>query len=279
MPNETRHTLRYRILRYTPNLVRDEWVNIGVFLEEIPPAVSAEAPQKEGARRALRLLEEASEFARVRRLHPSADENLLRALAPEFEARLHGAEAEVSAYLAKLDQALSNVLQFSPQRAVLAENFEAEMDRLYHEHVSVPSRARGGVVESTKDWIRSRLNDIFRRRRILDKMERGVRVEEFTQPGDPFRIDYSYRYNGTRGYLHAVPLARDYSQAKVLAYTAERIRARAPHVEFSAITEVAPSPENSRHQFIMRLFEDQQIAILPLSRVEEFAESLRPRLR
>jgi hypothetical protein len=279
MPDETRHTLRYRILRYTPNLVRDEWVNIGVFLEEVSPAVSAEAPQKDGPRRALRLLEEASEFARVRRLHPSADENLLRALAPEFEARLHGAEAEVNSYLAKLDQTLSNVLQFSPQRAVLAENFEAEMDRLYHEHVSVPSRARGGVVESTKDWIRSRLNDIFRRRRILDKMERGVRVEEFTQPGDPFRIDYSYRYNGTRGYLHAVPLARDYSQAKVLAYTAERIRARAPHVEFSAITEVAPSPENSRHQFIMRLFEDQQIAILPLSRVEEFAESLRPRLR
>lgn len=275
MPDEQRHTLRYRILRYTPNLIRDEWVNVGVFLEEVaPPAAPSFAP-----RRAMRLVEEASEFARVRRLHPSADEDLLRALAPEFEARLRGAEADVSAYLAKLDQTLSNALQFSSQRAVLAENFDAEMDRLYHEHVALPARTRGGMVESTKNWIRARLNDIFKRRRILDKMERGVRVDEFTQPGDPFRIDYSYRYNGTRGYLHAVPLARDYSQAKVLAYTAERIRARAAHVEFSAITEVAPSPENPRHQFIMRLFEDQQIKILPLSGAEAFAESLRPRLR
>ena len=36
MPDETRNMLRYRILRYTPNLVRDEWVNIGVLLEEGP---------------------------------------------------------------------------------------------------------------------------------------------------------------------------------------------------------------------------------------------------
>jgi len=275
MPDEPRQTLRYRILRYTPNLIRDEWLNIGVFLEEISPG-SAPSP---AARRAMRLVEDASEFARVRRLHPSADETLLRGLAPEFEAQLAGTEKSVSEYVAKLDQTLSNVLQFSPQRAVLAENFDAEMDRLYHEHVALPSRSRGGVVESTKNWIRSRLNDIFKRRRILDKLERGVRVDQFTQPGDPFRIDYSYRYNGTRGYLHAIPLARDYSQAKVLAYTAERIRARAESVEFSAITEVAPSPDNPRHQFIMRLFGDQHIQILPLSGVEAFAESLRPRLR
>ena len=45
----------YRILRYTPNLVRDEWVNIGVLLED--PG---------GRRRAMRLIEEPAEFARVR---------------------------------------------------------------------------------------------------------------------------------------------------------------------------------------------------------------------
>jgi hypothetical protein len=277
MPDEQHQTLRYRILRYTPNLVRDEWINIGVLLEEVLPASYAiDAP---AARRAVRLVDEGSEFNRVRRLHPSADETLLRSLGPEFESRLSGSEKQVSEYLAKLDQTLSNILQFSPQRAVLAENFDAEMDRLYREHVAVPSRTRAGIVESTKDWIRSRLNDIFKRRHILDKLDRGVRVQEYTQPGDPFRIDYAYRYNGTRGYLHAVPLGRDYSSAKVFAYTAGRIRAQSPHVEFTAITEVPPSAENRRHEFIMRLFEDQQISMLPLSRVEAFAESLRPRLR
>lgn len=277
MPDEQPQTLRYRILRYTPNLVRDEWINVGVLLEQIPGA--PDVSDGPAARRVVRMLDDERGFSRLRRLHSTADENLLRNLAPEFEARLNGTEGDVNAYLAKLNDSLSNVLQFGPQRAVLAENFDAELDRLYREHVAPLPSTRPSIVESTKEWIRSRLNDIFRRRRILDKMEHGVRVEEFTQPGDPFRIDYSYRYNGTRGYLHAVPLGRDYSTAKVFAYTADRIRAKSTHAKFFAVTEVSPSPENRRHEFILRLFEDRRISVLPLSRVESFAESLRPLLR
>src|SRR5271154_7259397 len=66
----------YRILRYTPNLVRDEWVNIGVLVFD----------PRSGERR-LRLIEEQDEYTRVRRLHPEADESLLRALRDNLEDR------------------------------------------------------------------------------------------------------------------------------------------------------------------------------------------------
>jgi hypothetical protein len=138
---------------------------------------------------------------------------------------------------------------------------------------------RGEIIENTRAWFRTRLNDIFRRRGIWGKLQRGVRVEEFTQPGDPLRLDYAYRYNGTRGYIQAVALGRDPSQAKVLAYTSECIRARAANSEFTAITEVEPERENPRHQFIARLLAEQRIAVVPLNRVEKFAEDLRPRLQ
>lgn len=268
MPEERPSTLRYRILRYTPNLIRDEWVNVGLLLEEV-----------DGPRRAMRMIEEASEIARVRRLHPTADENLLRALPAEFDARLRAPEAEVRTYLEKIGQTLSNVLQFSPQKGLLAEDFDAELDRLFRDHIAPPPSVRGGIVENTRAWIRTRLNDVFRRHRILGKLEKGVRVEEFTQPGDPMRLDYAYRYNGTRGYLQTVALGRDPSQAKVLAYTAECIRARAANSEFTAITEIEPVRDNPRHQFIARLFEEQRISVVPLNRIERFAEDLRPRLR
>ncbi|MDR3720808.1 MAG: DUF3037 domain-containing protein [Candidatus Acidoferrales bacterium] len=215
MAEETRNMLRFRVLRYAPNVVRDEWVNVGVLLEEV-----------DGPRRAIRLIEDASEIARVRRLHPGADEDLLRALPSEFDARLRAPEAEVRTYLEKLDQTLSNVLQLSPQRGLLANDFDTELDRLFHDYVERPPSSRTGIVENTRAWIRGRLNDVFRRHRILGKLERSVRVEEFTQPGDPLHLDYAYRYNGTRGYIHTVALGRDASQAKVLAYTAECIRAR-----------------------------------------------------
>jgi len=268
MPEETGNTFRYRVLRYTPNLIRDEWVNIGVLLEEV-----------NGARRAVRLVEENSEIARVRRLHPGADENVLRALPADIDARLRAPEAEAQRYLEKLGDTLSNVLQFSPARAVIAEDFDAEIERLYHDYVAPPARARGGIAENTVGWIRNRLRDVFRRHRVFERMDHGVRVEEFTQPGDPLRLDYGYRYNGTRGFVHAVALGRDPAQAKVLSYTAECIRARAANSEFTAITEIEPSPQNPRHQFVAKLFEEQHISVVALNRVEQFAERLRPRLQ
>jgi hypothetical protein len=268
MPNENLNTLSYRILRYTPNLVRDEWVNIGVLLED-------------PARRRLRarLIEEPAELARVRRIHPNADEELLRALPRDFESQIAAAGSEPAAYLAKLDETLSNVLQLSPQKAVLAEDFDAELDRLYRDHVAPPQRARAGLFENTRAWIRTRINEAFRRSRILDRMERGVRVEEFTQPGDPLRLDYAYRYNGTRGYLHALSLARDPAQAKVLAYTTECVRAKIPTSEFTAITEVEPRPDDARQQFVVRLLAEQKIDILPVVRLDALANRLRPRLQ
>jgi hypothetical protein len=266
MPEEQQTALHYRILRYTPDLIRDEWVNIGVLLEQV-----------DGRKRAMRLIEEPSEIARVRRLHPNADEELLRGLPGEFELRLHEPEEAVRTYLEKLGQTLSNVIQFGPQKAVVAGDFEAELDRLYHDQVAPPARARGGIVESTRAWIKARFNDVLQRRHV-PHLERSIRVEEFTQAGDPLRLDYGFR-KGVRGFLHAVALGRDASQAKVLAYTAEHIRARLALCEFTAITEAEPLLENARHQFIVKLLAEQDIFIVPLSRAEKFVEELRVRLQ
>lgn len=263
---EPRNTYRYRVLRYTPNVARDEWVNIGILLEELGGSSGAE-------RRALRVIEQQSEMARVKRLHPNADEALLRSLPGEFESL----DGEAGAYLNKLDQSLSNALQFSPQRGLLAANFDAELDRLFHDYVASPARARGGIMESTRAWIKQRINEVFLRRRV-PRLERNIRVEEFTEPGDSFKLDYGYR-NGVRGFLHVVALGRDPAQPKILAYAARRIRQHIPGCEFTAITDAEPSRDVPRQQFIARLFEDENIALVPLSRIDRFAEDLRVRLQ
>jgi hypothetical protein len=276
MPDETRNMLRYRILRYTPNLVRDEWVNIGVLLEESPGIGEADNSGRSTRKLAIQVIEEESEMARVRRLHPGADEALLRALPSEFDARLRAADA--GAFVEKLDSTLSNALQFSPPRGLLAENFDVELARLFREHVAAPPGARG-IGQNVRNWMRARMADVFRRRRILGKLEHRVPVEEFTHSGDPLKLDYGYRFNGTRGFLHAIALDRDISQSKVLAYTAESIRARMPNSIFTAVTNAEASPENSRHRFIVETLRAQDISILPLGQIDQFAEELRPRLQ
>jgi len=259
--------LQYRILRYMPNPLRDEWVNIGVLLEETS-----------GARQAMRLIEEPGEFARVRRVHPDADGDLLHGLAPEFDTRLRGPAAEVAPYLQKLDQNLSNMRQLSPAKGLLAENFDAELDRLYREQVTPPVRRAGGLLQNTRDWMRSKLNDVFRRHRILGKLKHRVRVEGFTQPGDPMRLDYGYQ-NGVRGFIQSVSVRRDLPQAKALAYTAGCIHERDRLAEITAITDTAPDAQNPRHVFVEKLRAGEGIHIAAMSHVEGFAEELRQRIQ
>src|SRR5712692_4430281 len=65
MPEENLRPCAYHVVRYQPNLVRDEWVNIGVLL--LDPATG---------RVRQRWLEEPADFARLRRLHPAPHDQL-----------------------------------------------------------------------------------------------------------------------------------------------------------------------------------------------------------
>jgi Protein of unknown function (DUF3037) len=268
MPESTLTPCAYHIVRYTPNLVRDEWVNIGVVLFD--PA---------SGRVLRRLMEEPGEFARVRRLHPYADEGLLRRLPEEFEGEFAREGGQALEQLARLSRTLSNAVQLGPQKGLLAEDLDAELDRLYHDHVEPPRYDRRSEDLSTRNAIRTRANQVFRTAGLWPRLERRVRVEEFTYAGDPLRLDYAYRRNGTRGFVQALPLGRDPGQAKVLAFTADAIRAKLANTEFLAVTEVEPRPgENARHRFVSGLLEEREIPVVPLARLPEWAQRLRPTL-
>jgi hypothetical protein len=268
----------YHVVRYLPNLVRDEWVNIGILLFD--PA---------NGRILRRLMEEPGEFARVRRLHPGADEELLRRLPEEFEAQFAVSAPSLEARasesggalgnLARLAQTLSNAVQLSAQKGLLAADLDAELDRLYRDHVEAPRYGRVFEDLATRNAIRTRANQVFRSTGIWPRLERRIRVAEFTYTGDPLRVDYAYRRNGTRGFVQALPLGRDPAQAKILAFTADAIRAKLPKTEFLAVTEVAPRPEdNPRHRFVTGLLEERGISVIPLTRLADWAFQLRPTL-
>src|SRR6266436_2245229 len=162
-PRET--TCAYRILRYTPNLVRDEWVNIGVLLFD--PLT--------GDRR-LRLIEEQDEYNRVRRLHPQADETLLRALRDDLEDRFQSASARGSSgstanwqqLLGKWDDTLSNALQLAPQKGVLAADLDAELERLYADHVAMPRPASRAGTPRSHAQMRAYCSQVFRQARLWE---------------------------------------------------------------------------------------------------------------
>lgn len=253
---------RYRILRYVPNIVRGEYLNVGIVIEEIGTL-----------RLAIRTLQESREFARIRRFHPEADEILLRNLGRELEGQLLADDLKSRIPLDNVDETLSNALQFGPSNATIAENITDELDRLYEEYVSEPRSVSAYVVERTRDWMRERAAEVFRQHRVLEKLSQKVAVEAFTHLGDPFTFDYGYQ-NGVRGFIQLLPSWDDVPQAKVLAFTAERIRARDSSAKITAIVDPSIQIDKSRRRFVENLFVAQSIEVVTIDAVEDFAERL-----
>jgi len=266
MAEENLQTCTFRILRYVPNLVRDEWMNIGVLLVDPEGRLHA------------RVLEEESQYARLRRLYPAVDVAVLRALGADLEAKAAQAGGG-AAVMAGLDDALSNALQLSPQKAVLTANAEAELERLFHDQVEpVVFRAAGtGERVPNRAYIYERARLIFERTKLDGRLQFRVKVEEFTAAGDPFKLDFGWQ-NGKRGFLHSVALGRDSGQAKVLAYTAAAVREKIPDAEFTAITEEPPQRGNARHEFTASLLEGSHIQVVPLAGLDQYARALGGRL-
>lgn len=94
------------------------------------------------------------------------------------------------------------------------------------------------------------------------------------------RIDYSYRHNGTRGFVQTISVSRSPADCKLLAYTAERIAARAPfRSEFAAVTDVALEEKNERHRFVRETLRDAGIEPVPLEGFAVWVAKLKPRLQ
>ena len=271
----------FYLLRYVPNIVRGEFVNIGVLLYD--PAEGRLLPP--------RLLEN---HRRVRRLHPWADLDVLTALEKQIETEAAAQSDHLAAYLERLQQ-FSNALEFTEGKAVLTTDPEAELDRLYETYVVEPKYPTrlAAAVERSRAWIRSQLNSALRRAGLWDRLERGVRVEEFTHRGDRFQFDFGYRQNGNLGFLQTLALEREVDRAKVLAYTMERITTRLAAEQRSAtctaIVEALPAeapPERgaqagapvSTAELSARILAEQSIALVPVAQLTDFALRLRQQL-
>ena len=267
LPGET--SCAYRILRYTPSLVRDERVNIGVLLFD----------SQTGERR-MRLIEEEEEYRRVRRLHPLADESLLRALRDDLEDRFQSASANWQELVAKWDNTLSNALQLAPQKGVFAADLDAELERLYSDHVALQRAPSRVGAPGSRAQMRSYCSQVFRQARLWERVEKSVRAAEFTFPGDPMRLDYSYRRNGTRGFVQTLSVSRAPNDAKLFAYSAQHITARATQkTEFAAVTDVSLNRGNDRHRFVSDALREAGIEPIPMEGFAVWVAKLKPMMQ
>jgi hypothetical protein len=293
-------TFIHRVLRYVPSPLRNEGVNIGVLLYD----------PNTGERR-LRLIEEESEFSRVRRLRPAADEAFLRGLYDHLESRLNAAAApnaiggpirgtlrnghgnppphstEWLPILEKWDNTLSNSLQLAEPRATVADDINSEMDRLYSECVTGGGFGSARPSQpSAREQMRHYMDQVFRQAGVFNRIDRNVRVGDYALDDDPMTIDYGYwRNDKKRGFVQTVSLSTRPEDAKVFTYTAIKIREKASDAkvgiapEFLAVTDIAFRADNENHTFLKGFLARHDVEHIALENAAVWVAKLRPMLQ
>lgn len=102
---------------------------------------------------------------------------------------------------------------------------------------------------------------------------------EFTFAGDPMRLDYGYRRNGTRGFVQALSVSRAPADAKLLAYTVEHVRKKVNSAEFTAVTDVHLLAENERHRFVQETLRDAGVDTVPMEGFAVWTAKIRPTIQ
>ena len=271
-----RRACEFRLLRYVPDAVRNEYVHIGVILRE---QGSREAAEVRFTR----------DWRRVRCLDPEADTVLLEGMESELRRRF---QAEPDGDLMRLlTESLSLSVQMTEAKAYLAESLPAGMEELMRLYVEPPPRERVARL-SGRAAIQARMRTEFERAGVWDLMRKRIAASEYTRPGDPLRIDVGYRPNGLIRMFHAVSLEPGVEMAKVLAFSAAGLRAGVERVEKAQLeltAVIAPAarlgatgeePERlEMYRFGVETMEEHQIRVLTTSDLGRVAETARRELR
>ncbi|HVP50937.1 MAG TPA: DUF3037 domain-containing protein [Terriglobales bacterium] len=259
------------LLRYVPDAVKDEFVNIGVMLVE-PGANGAGFAEVKFTR----------DWQRVKCLDPAADVEMLAVLEDDLRTRLK--EGGREDFLRSVEESFSNVLQLSPAKACLTESPAEELGRLAEMYLERVRRPAGKGTAAGRQLIAQRMREAFEQAGVWKLMRKRVAVAQYTHPGDPLKIDCGYRPNGEVKLFHAVSLATDVDAAKVLAFTYPQIREGIARLEqaktsLTAIVEDDLDRGDEPIAFALDTLARSQIAVAAQAELPRLAEAVRRDLR
>jgi Protein of unknown function (DUF3037) len=274
-----RKQCEFQLIRYVPDPVKNEFVNIGVLLR------AAEGGQSE--------LRFTRDWSRVRCLDPDADTQMLEALEIEVGHRLANQPADhLRPIVGLLEDSLSNGVQITETKAYLAETFVAALEDLMRRYVDTPPRARSQR-RTGRSALLAAMRTRFEEAGVWALMRKNIAAAKYTKPGDPLRIDCGYRPNGVVHMFQAVSLETDTDDAKLLAFSALSLidgvkRMDKAELELTAIVEPLrqteqkeePSEERvAQYRFGVEIMEEHTIRVMTTTDLPRIAETARRELR
>src|SRR5262249_30399374 len=251
------------LLRYVPDAVKNEFVNLGLVL--LPEAGRAE-------------LRFPRDWSRAKCLDPQADTDLLQSLQADLREQLLDANGGRDFILRKIQDSFSNALQPSEFKACLAESPAKEADVLAEMYLETPRR-RVSREASARQAILVRMRQEFASTGAWPLMRQEIKAADYTRRGDPLKIDCGYSPNGTVKMFHALALPADASAvnaAKVLAFSfpqlAEGIRKKEnKQAQLTAVVEDSLEREEESISFALATLAQQEVQVATLAQMTGIA--------
>ena len=260
------------VLRYVPDIVKGEFINIAVVLMQFGPIDPG-----------LGLLAEvrfARDWQRVRCLDPRADVEMLAALEREIRAELSTPHGRAD-LLHQFEDSFSNVIQLSSIKGVLTEDPKREIEVMASMYLG--AEKIGGMREATgRQRILAKMQEAFEQAGVLSLLA-PVPAERYTKKGDPFQFDFGYICNRGIKLFHAVSLKKSVDAATMLwagyvrtGSAMARVARAAP--ELTAVIDDDIDRDRKNVQFALNLMKDEGIQISQVADMPMIAEVVRHEL-
>jgi hypothetical protein len=261
---DERRQYGFFLLRYVPDVVKEEFVNIGVVV------LGEESDYAD--------VRFTRDWRRVYCLDPNADIDLLEGLEREIRSELAEGMGR-AALLSRLQDSYSNVVQVSEMRACLGSEPAKEMETLAAIYLQTAGRGAKREISERRRIVEA-MRAAFEEAGVLKLLRQEIRASEYTYPGDPLKIDFGYRRNGVVKMFHGIPLRGNVNAAKVLAYSYPQISAGIREKEDAACKLVAVVEANldggdAGVQFALDIFKKSEIGIASVDEMPRYAEVAR----
>jgi hypothetical protein len=265
-----RRQLEFFLLRYVPDAVKDEFVNIGL--------VMVEHWANRGGFAEVRFTRD---WRRVRCLDPQADVEMLAALERDIRGQL-ATTHDREVLLRRLEDSFSNVIQLSPAKGCLAEDPVREIEAVASMYLEA-AKVGGRREVSGRQRILGKMREAFEQAGIA-KFVLPVPVAPYTKPGDPFQFDFGYRVGGEIKLFHAVSLKTSVDAAVLLAARYPRIvpamsKVTAATPVLTAVVDDDLDRGQDSVQFALSMMDEEKIRVAVSAEMPMIAEVAKRELR
>jgi len=268
-----RKPYQFFLLRYVPNVAREEFVNIGL--------VMTQSGGDDGGFAGAHFTQN---WKRAQCLHPDIDIEMLEAIGRDIQNRVANMQS-LPLLLHDLIDQYSNVIQVSEIRQCLAEDPAKEMKKLASTLIEMSWIQQ--AVDRTeaqrkagRKWLRSQMTAAFWAEGLEGFVQPDLPASPYTNEADDFTIDFGYVVGKEIKLFHAVSLVDIGQETRMfplrvakIASTMPRIRTETP--KFTAVAEDEFDLKNKDVEKILAFMKAEEIRVAHVREMPEIARQAR----